>query len=120
MTLDNPNDWSRVFEGNFQIAQFGSYKGRIEPIITPSLTQHTIKIHTTSISAEPTWWYAGRLTQILGTTEQIEATQSKIPLNRTTLIQLPVLTLGYRLKFEAARWHKHIQIIVDIYTGLTA
>jgi hypothetical protein len=117
MPLDNPSDWQLVYNGFH--AAVG--KNPIEKILIPGvLTQHTIRIYTTSLQIKATWWLAGQLTQLLGentSAPDFEASRCVVPLKRQTLIILPVLTSEYRLKFEPARWHKEIAIIIEIYIG---
>lgn len=117
MTLDNPSNWSRVFEGTFYMAQLGSYRGRIEPIWSSPFTYHTIRVRTTSTEAKDTWKYAGKLVQVFGI-EEMETVPANIPLNRYTLIVIPQPILDYRLRFQPAPWHKQIQIVVDAYNDL--
>ena len=117
MPLDNASDWQLIYNG------FHSAVGEnpIEKILIPGVfAQHTIRTYTTSLQAKPTWWLAGRLTQLLGddgSSPDFEASRWVVPLKRQTLIQLPVLTSEYRLKFEPAHWHKQIALVIEIYTG---
>lgn len=69
--------------------------------------------------AKSRWWLGGTLTQILNdgnSQADFEASRWEVPLNRITLIQLPQLTEEYQIKFEPARWHRQIQLIIEIYT----
>jgi hypothetical protein len=87
-----------------------------EILIPGTFTQHTIRAYATSLKAKPNWWLAGRLIQLLGTSSpDFEASRWAVPLKRRKLIQLPVLTTEYRLKFEPAKWHKEIALVIEIY-----
>jgi hypothetical protein len=116
MSLNNPSNWARVFEGVFQMAQFGPYRGQIEPIWTPPLTQHTIRVYASSSEAKLHWKYAGELTQVVGV-EGMETSRSKVYLNRWCLFFLPQLVLEYKLKFECPYWHKRMKLVVEVYTA---
>jgi hypothetical protein len=116
LSLDDESKWQTVYN------QFHSVIGKnlIGKISIPgSLTQHTIRVYATSLVAKTHWWLAGSLTQILGSNSQIDfvASRWQIPLNQISLIQLPQLTLSYRLKFEVPRWHKEIALVIETYTG---
>jgi hypothetical protein len=117
MTLSDPIHWSPVFKGSFYLAQSGSYKGRIEPILTTPFSQSTIRFYAKSIEAKPSWKYAGELTLILGVEEMEIMPRFQIYLNRWSLIFVPQLVLEYRLKFEPAYWHKQMEVFADVYDG---
>ena len=115
MSIDNPSNWEVVYSGQHIRSSVDESIGRI--LIPGAFAQHIIRIYSTSLEAKPHWWLGGVLTQILGTTflPDFEASRWQVPLNRTTLIRLPELTTEYRLKFEPARWHREIQIIIEKY-----
>jgi hypothetical protein len=116
MSLDDENNWQTVYN-QFHSVTNGNFIGKIS--IPGIFTQHTIRAYATSLVAKPHWWLAGRLTQILGSNSQIdfEGSRWQVPLNRIMLIQLPLLTESYRLKFEVPRWHKEIALVIENYTG---
>lgn len=117
MPLDNEADWQAIYN-NFHAATDKPPIGNIS--IPGTFTNHTVRIFATSLQAKPTWWLGGRLVQLLGTPTSdpdFEASRWVIPLRVRTLVQLPVLTSEYRLKFEPARWHKEIALVIEIYTG---
>jgi len=117
MPLDDESNWQIVYNG-FHLA---TEENPINKILIPgAFTQHTIRAYATSLPAKPHWWLAGRLTQLLGNSlsaPDFEASRWAVPLKARTLIQLPVLTSEYRLKFEPAKWHKEIALVIEIYTG---
>jgi len=115
MTLDNEANWQTVYNG----FHLGTNESPIDKILIPtSLTQHTIRIYTTSLQAKPTWWLAGRLIQLINNSGiDFEGSRWAVPLNRLTLLQLPLLTSDYRLKFEPVRWVSEIALTVEIYNG---
>lgn len=115
--LDDESNWQIVYN------QFHSAVGEnpIDKIIIPGFfTQHTIRAYCLSLTAKPTWWLGGRLVHLLGsstTGPDFEGSRWPVPLKARTFIQLPQLTVEYRLKFEPARWHKEIAIVIESYTG---
>ncbi|EGK83504.1 hypothetical protein D0A34_09595 [Microcoleus vaginatus PCC 9802] len=117
MSLDDESNWEVVHNGFYSAAG----ENPIEKILIPgSFTNHTIRAYTTSLQAKPTWWLAGRLTQLLGSSTSgpdFEASRWAVPLKRQTLIKLPVFTAEYRIKFEPVRWLKEIALVIEIYTG---
>jgi len=115
MTLDNEANWQTVYNGFHS----GTDESPISAILIPTaLSQHTVRIYTTSLVSKPTWWLAGRLTQLINSSGiDFEGSRLTIPLKRLTLIQFPILTSEYRLKFEPARWHKEISVTIEIYIG---
>ncbi|WP_373534665.1 hypothetical protein [Microcoleus sp.] len=118
MSIDNPSSWQVVYSGQHFRSALDESIGRI--LIPGTFTQHIIRIYCTSSVAKSRWWLGGVLTQVLGSFQpDFEASRWQVPLNRTTLIQFPDLTAEYRLKFEAARWHKEIEIIVEEYISGT-
>lgn len=117
MALDDESNWQIAYNG-FHPASGENPIGKI--LIPTIFSEHTIRIYTTSLQVKPNWWLAGRLTQLLGSdisAPDFEASRWVIPLKTRTLIKLPVLTSGYRLKFEPARWHKEIALLIEIYLG---
>jgi hypothetical protein len=117
MSLDDETRWQIAYNSFHSATDESS----IEKILIPGVfTQHTIRIYTVSLQAKPTWWLSGRLTQLLGSSASgpdFEASRWTIPLKRQTLIVLPALTSEYRLKFEPAKWHKEIALVIEIYIG---
>lgn len=117
MSLDDETKWQVVYN-QFHTAINVNPIGKI--LIPGTFTQHTIRAYTTSMIAKPTWWLGGRLTQLLGagtSGPDFEASRWVVPLKNQTLIQLPALTAQYRLKFEPAKWHREIALVIEIYTG---
>lgn len=115
MTLDNQANWQTVYNG-FHSATDESPIGSI--LIPANLSQHTIRVYALSLEAKPTWWLAGRLTQLINTSGiDFEGSRWTVPLKRLTLVQLPVLTTEYRLKFEPVRWITEIALTVEVYNG---
>lgn len=115
MTLDNESDWQTTYNG----FQSFTNENPIRTIEIPGfLTNHTIRVYATSLSAKPQWWLGGRLVQLLGASSpDFEASRWSVPLKRRVLIQLPALTTTYRLKFEPVRWITEIALIIEIYIG---
>ncbi|MEG4842624.1 hypothetical protein [Microcoleus sp. B9-D4] len=116
MPLDDESNWTTVYN------QFHAATGEnpIPKILIPgTFTQHTIRAYSISQQAKPTWWLGGRLTQLLGSSAgpDFEASHWPVPLKRQVLIILPQLTVEYRIKFEPARWHKEIALVIESYTG---
>lgn len=115
MSLDNPSNWQDAYTGE----HFGNENEAIGRILIPgTFTKHVIRVYCTSLVAKPYWWLGGTLTQILGNSNfqpDFEGSSWRIPLNRITLIRLPELSTEYRLKFEPARWHREIEIAIEIY-----
>jgi hypothetical protein len=113
MSLDNEDNWQIVYNG-FHSSNGENPIGKI--LIPGNFTRHTIRVYTNSLIAKPTWWLGGTLTHLLrSATPDFEATRWTIPLNRITLIQVPMLTSEYRLKFEPARWHREIALVIESY-----
>ena len=114
MGLDDENNWQSVYNQSHSLTGDTLTK---EISIPGSLTEHTIRIYTTSLVAKPHWWLAGTLCQLLGSNTQrdFEGSRWRVPLNRITLIQLPQLTTSYGLKFEVPRWHKEITLVIETY-----
>jgi len=117
MGLENDSDWQSVYNG---LHFSPSPKEPIDKILIPgSLTRHTVRVYTTSFAAKPSWWLAGNLTQILGDNfnPDFEGSRHTIPLRRITLVNLPLLTSQYQLKFEPVHWLREIAIVIEVYTG---
>jgi len=114
--LDNEEEWQTVYN-QFHSATGENSIGKIS--IPGTFTNHTIRVYGSSLIAKPHWWLAGDLTHILGSTSQVDfvASRWRIPLNQISLIQLPQLTLSYRLKFTVPHWHKEFALVLEIYTG---
>ncbi|MEG4066257.1 hypothetical protein QUA42_02695 [Microcoleus sp. Pol11C2] len=117
MPLDDETNWQTIYN-NFHSTSDTTPIGAI--LIPGTFTQHTIRAYANSLPAKASWWLAGNLTQLLGSNNSpdFEASRWMVPLKRKTLIKLPLLTTQYRLKFEAARWHKEIALVIEIYTGI--
>ncbi|MCC3409902.1 MAG: hypothetical protein JGK17_31070 [Microcoleus sp. PH2017_10_PVI_O_A] len=117
MSLDNQSNWQVIYSGTHSAAVgFEQGIGRI--LIPGRFAEHTIRAYSTSFVARPRWWLGGTLTQILddgNSQNDFEGSRWQVPLNRTTLIQLPQLTQEYRIKFEPAKWHRQIQLTIEIY-----
>ena len=115
MAIDNPSNWEIIYSGQHSRSAIDDSIGRI--LIPGSFAQHIIRIYCTSSAAKSRWWLGGTLSQLLGNTFQpdFEASRWNIPLSQITLIRLPEVTAQYRLKFEPARWHKEIQIVIEEY-----
>jgi hypothetical protein len=115
--LDDESKWETFFNGSYVTTP----ENLVEKILIPgTFTQHTIRIYANSLSAKPHWWLAGRLVQLLGndiSSPDFEGSRWAVPLKRRKLIQLPVLTSEYRLKFEPAYWHKDLALVIEVYTG---
>ena len=118
MSLDNQSNWQVVYSATHSAVP-GIEKGIGRILIPGVFTQHIIRAYSTSAVANSRWWLGGTLTQILSDGNSVpdfEASRFQVPLNRTTLIQLPELTAEYRLKFDPAMWHRQIQLILEIYS----
>ena len=114
--FDDESNWQTIYNGFHSSID---EKSPIEEITIPGFfTQHTIRAYCNSLQAKPHWWLGGRLIHILGnTTPDFEASRWLVPLKKRTLIQLPLLTAEYRLKFEPAYWHKNLALVIEVYTG---
>ena len=114
--IDDESKWQTVYNQFYASPDGESPIGSITiPVI---FTQHIIRAYSNSLQAKPHWWLGGRLIQLLGNTEpdfEVSNSRWKVPLRRRTLIQVPRLTNEYRLKFEVARWHKEIAIVIENY-----
>jgi len=119
MGLENDSDWQNVYNALHSSPSPQAPIGKI--LIPESLTRHTIRIYITSFSAKTKWWLAGDLTQLLGDNlnPDFEGSRHRIPLRRITLVNLPLLTSQYRLKFEPASWFREIAIVIEVYIGNT-
>jgi hypothetical protein len=119
MGLENDSDWQSVYNALHLSPSPQEPIGKI--LIPGSLTRHTIRIYATSLSAKPSWWLAGNLTQLLGDNlnPDFEGSRHRIPLRRITLVNIPLLTPQYRLKFEPAFWLREIAIVIEAYIGNT-
>ena len=117
MTIDNPLNWEIIYSDQHSKSPVEEDIGRI--LIPGTFTQHIIRIYCTSSVAKSRWWLAGNLSHLLGSNSQpdFEGSNWRVPLNKIMLIQLPELTTNYRLKFEVARWHKEIAIVIETYVG---
>jgi hypothetical protein len=115
MALDNESNWQVVYDGFHSTTS----ESPISKIIIPgTFTQHIIRIYATSEVAKPHWWLAGTLSHLLGSSQpDFEGSRWRVPLNKIMLIRLPELTTSYRLKFEVARWHKEMALVIEAYTG---
>jgi hypothetical protein len=113
--LDDENKWLTIHNGFYS----ATGKNPIGSIQIPGfLTQHTVRAYSNSLPAKAEWWLGGRLVHLLGSTApDFEATRCLVPLRRRTLIRLPELTTEYRLKFEVAKWHKEIALVIEVYIG---
>ncbi|MEG4944640.1 hypothetical protein [Microcoleus sp. F4-D5] len=113
MSLDSESNWQIIYN------QFHAAVGEnpIDKILIPGVfAQHTIRAYCLSLGAKPHWWLGGRLVHLIGNTgPDFEVSRWTVPLKVRTLIRLPELTPLYRLKFEPARWHKEIAIVVESY-----
>jgi hypothetical protein len=117
MSLDNPSNWQVIYSGTHSAA-IGLEQGIGRILIPGTFAGQTIRAYATSSVANPRWWLGGTLTQVLNngnSQADFEGSRWKVPLNRTTLIALPELTAEYRIKFEPARWHRQIQLTLEIY-----
>ena len=117
--LNSDANWFQVFNGN--------YAGIIDPESQKTLPIETIKFPVTftkpfirlfckSTSAKPIWYKAGNLFQLLKSESGLDFIAEKnwlIPLNNLQLIQVPVLTIDYQLKFKPAKWLKQIAIVIE-------
>jgi len=116
MAIDNPLNWEVIYSGQHSRSPLEESIGRI--LITGTFTQHIIRIYCTSSVAKSRWWLGGTLCQLLGNSQpDFEASRWRVPLNQITLIRLPEITAEYKLKFEPARWHKEIALVIESYTG---
>jgi hypothetical protein len=117
MGLENDSDWQSVYNALHSSPSPEEPIGKI--LIPGNLTQHTIRIFATSFSAKPSWWLAGDLIQLLGDNlnPEFEGSRHRIPLRRIILVNIPVLTFQYRLKFEPPFWLREVAIVVEVYVG---
>jgi hypothetical protein len=119
MGLENDSDWQSVYNALHSSPSPQEPIGKI--LIPRSFEQHTIRIYTSSFLAKPSWWLAGNLTQLLGDNlnPDLEGSRHTIPLRRITLVNLPLLTSQYQLKFEPVRWLREVAIVIEVYIGNT-
>jgi hypothetical protein len=123
MGLENDSNWQSIYNAFHPSPFLEKPFGRFHKILIPqSITQHTVRIYATSFSAKAEWWLAGDLIQLLGdnTNPDFEGSRHRIPLRRITLVNVPLLTSQYRLKFEPAFWLREIAIVIEVYVGNTA
>jgi hypothetical protein len=113
--LDDETKWQTIHNGfHASVAE----KKPIDPIIIPGFfIQHTVRVFCTSLSAKSTWWKAGRLIHLLGSTPgpDFVASRHLVGLKERTLIILPLVTPEYRLKFIPEKWLQEIALVIEIY-----
>ena len=126
LDLTNSALWDLIWSANVQ-AELVPNKARylpIPPVEVPFLLDsHIIAVLLTSSTAPPSWKFAAFLNQkiatgiLVGGTNETQAYQEKIWLNRISLIILPKLTTTYSLNFNIPYWFYDMSLKLWVYSG---
>lgn len=124
--LQGSNNWELIYANRLQKLSSASF---IDPInIASELTGRYLAVGTKSLSAKPTWFKAGYLSQYIdnvrlndgfifpGSTTVDLATRI-IKLNQVQIVVLPNLTDSYSLFFQPVYWLTDLNVAVWQFTG---
>lgn len=117
MGLEDESKWVQIHSSTSYISP---HQGGIPPIrLLEPRGQPIIRIFCSSVNPRGTWRFGGFLFQFLSDGTQqpdLDANSWAIALEKLTIIEIPLITPVYRLRFEPARWHTQFTLQIGEFT----